>query len=156
MKKEIIQAEFIEKIEQKVADLEKICSLEFVAVFAKRSSWLSYILPKKKQLTAVELAAHRQFMKHQVDLTELRQGVLIYVSLYEKSVYLLADRGVTPHVPPKEWADLGATLAKDFNQENPGETFLSALELLAKRVAPQFPPIEGDRDELSNRVRIED
>ncbi|MBN8554263.1 MAG: TPM domain-containing protein [Deltaproteobacteria bacterium] len=151
-----MNSEFKQKVEQKISEIEKICNLEIVAVISKRSSWLSYFLPKSKKLRAVEMAAHKQFVKHRISETLQRTGLLIYISKYEKAVYLLADEGITPYVPANEWAEMGAKLAEDFDHERAGETFLQALDLVARRIAPHFPPVERPANELCDRVRIED
>ncbi len=198
--------EFKTKIEAKIAELENLCSVEFVPVIAQQSSvyhafkfyvvfgslyaslaLLSYwhpidwrnnitmslaigliliaalhsgfifrlLLPKSIRQREVEDAAHRFFLKEEVFATHNRRGVLIYISMLEKAVFIVADRGVTAKVPPKEWAELGAKLAHDFARQNAGETFLEALDLLAKRLTKDFPPEPGAKSELANNVRVE-
>ncbi len=200
-----ITLEFQKKIEAKIIEIEKICSIEFVPVIASRSStyhffrtslvvsfafllfviltfkeiepiwalvWsvgiagflaslltvpsvLRWALPPHLKKAEVMEAAHRFFLEHEVFSTEHRSGIMIFISELERSVFILADRGISLKIPPQEWVELGSKLASDFQSSNPGLSFLGALEHLAVRLAPEFPPYEDDRDELGNQVRIE-
>lgn len=137
-------------------ELELLAIALFTGLTALLLGWmpvLRALLPKGAKLAAVEQGAAQSFLREEVFATRRRTGVLIYVSLFERSAYLLADKGLTAKVPSEEWAALGARLAADFDHKNPGVTFLQALDELIEKLKVEFPPIE-DRNELPDNVRI--
>lgn len=125
----------------------------FVGLLLGWAPVLRALLPKAYKRAAVEQGAALSFLREEVFATRRRTGVLIYVSLFERSAYLLADKGLTAKVPANDWAAFGARLAADFDHRNPGVTFLQALDELIEKLKVEFPPIE-DRNELSDNVRI--
>jgi uncharacterized membrane protein len=48
---------------------------------------------------------------------------------------------------------LGQKLAKDFSKRTADETFLKALDEIAKRLGEKFPPRPNNTNELSNQIR---
>lgn len=119
-------------------------------------SWrplLTRILPQRLKHAETEDAAYRVFLKEEIFLTKERTGVLIFISELEKSVFLLADKGLREKVPDREWKELGEILARDFKKKSAGQTFLEALNSLATRLAPHFPPREVNLNELPDELR---
>lgn len=128
------------------------------AVFALSSkSWaLRLLVPKAYQQHKVEETALKVFAQEEVFATRDRTGVLILISKMEKSVFILGDKGLNSKVDPKEWSDLGQSLAKDFDQHRSGDSFLKALDGLIQRLKSDFPPRNDDSNELHNKVRRRD
>lgn len=145
------------KIEDKIASLEAHTSCEFVCVFRERSlfvpSVIRFLMPKRWILQSVETAAHLAFLEEEIFATSQRTGIMIYISEAERAVYVMADKGVTEKISAEEFRKLGEQLAKDFSSHTAEETFLSALDEIAKRLGKIFPPHVLDVDELENRVR---
>lgn len=112
-----------------------------------------FLVPKFAELRAVRDKAHQFFLSEEVFDTPLRTGILIFVSEFERAVYILADKGLASKVSDSEWKKLGETLAEDFSKKCPGVTFLEALDALAARLEPDFPPRAGINPQLANSVR---
>ncbi len=203
---QILNQDFKNRIEQKIASLEKNTSVEFVTVIASRSaSYLSFrlnvvllgfilcfagltfkngfqdplmpiffsflfsifvffilkiqcvlrrALPAILKHIEVEELAHSVFLKEEIFATERRTGVLIFISALERSVFVMADKGVLNVVKAEEWAGLGQELAKNFQKESAGETFLSALDQVSLKLGGQFPPSTANANEIKNHVRV--
>lgn len=153
----ILSQEAKTKVEEKIKDLERHTSCEFVCVFRERSSpgpaWLSYLMPKAWSLYHVETSAHLAFLYEEIFATEQRTGIMIYISERERAVYVMADKGVTAKIPVNEFGMLGQKLAKDFSKRTADETFLKALDEIAKRLGEKFPPRPNNTNELSNQIR---
>ena len=78
-------------------------------------------------------------------------GVLVYLSLMEGRLELLADRGVLETVPSLEWNRLAADArAKHATTATLVEILHGLLPLLQRHL----PIAEGDEDELSNAPRF--
>jgi putative membrane protein len=99
----------------------------------------------------VRTYAAAAFVERGVANTERETGLLVYLSLLERRIELIADRGVLDAVPVLEWNRLlesahsrGATL----------ETLVDVLRKLQPLLARQLPPRESDRDELPNEPKF--
>lgn len=57
------------------------------------------------------------FSKLRVWDTEHNNGVLIYVLLAERSIEVVADRGLLAHVPNSEWQQMVSRMASAFREE---------------------------------------
>lgn len=114
---------------------------------------LRILLPRAVKLREVEDAAQRIFLTEEIFETKDRTGVLIFISEFEKAVYILADKGLLKKVPAQEWQALGVTLANDFSKQSAGDTFFQSLDVLSKRLSPEFPPSLENLNELKNQIR---
>jgi putative membrane protein len=54
----------------------------------------------------VALRAEQAFYKHGLQHTKGRTGILILVSMLERRVHVLADKGINDHVPAGTWDGL--------------------------------------------------
>jgi putative membrane protein len=126
-----------------------------VAVFAATGlpAVLGWLLPPGLKKAEVLEAAHGAFLREEVFSTKGRTGVLVFVSVLEQAVFLLADKGLREKVRDDEWGELGASLAKDLDSGNAGPTFLAALEALSQRLSADFPPCAENPNELPDHVR---
>lgn len=123
-------------------------------------SWppiLQRILPNHIKQHEVQEAAHRFFLKEEVFATRHRNGVLIFISELERSVFILADKGFKEkQIPEKYWSELAQRLAQDLSKLGAAKTFLEALDSLADELVSVFPKVEGESSQLSSEVRVED
>ncbi len=120
-------------------------------------SWapvLRFVLPSGLLQHEVEESALDAFCIEEVFATKARTGVLVFVSLLEHKVFVLADKGLSAHVSKEKWQEMGQKLAADFSAHNPGQSFFSALDMLVQEVAVHFPPCSDNPNELPNSLRI--
>jgi putative membrane protein len=87
----------------------------------------------------VDLAAAREFLARDVFRTVDRTGILIYVSLFERQVRVLADEGVYRAVERPVWEQLAATVAREMRGGDPATALLRAVEAAAALVAEHGP-----------------
>lgn len=80
--------------------------------------------------------------------TEANNGVLIYLLLADRSVEIIADRGVNGLVGEAGWRDICSEMENAFRQGQ----FEAGVKLGIRKVTDEliryFPATEGDRDEL--------
>lgn len=96
--------------------------------------------------------AREQFFERGLHLTEGRTGVLIFVSVAEHYVEIIADDGINALVPPGTWDKAVAEFVERVRTGRIAEGFLAAIEVVGKRLAEHFPHSADDRDELPNRL----
>jgi len=105
---------------------------------------------------AVEAGARAAFVGHAVFRTRDATGILLYVSLFERQVRVIADEGVYRAVAPEVWSRVAAEVAGRMKQAPPAEALLAAVGAAGKLVA-EFGPRRrsDDRDELPDEPSVD-
>ena len=101
----------------------------------------------KERHAQARLAAAAAFHDRGVANTSRESGVLVFLSMLESHIEILADRGVLKAVPPLQWNDVLALARR--GRARP-ETLLEIVRGMAPLLAHCLPVDEGDTDELSN------
>lgn len=130
-----------------------------IAVAWVSGALLSRALPPVKRLfttdairkEAVGLAARAAFLDQGIDRTTGRTGVLVYVSLLERRVELVADRGV-PRGDIAEWEPCFAELQACLDRGAAPGVFAAALDKLGDPLGRVLPRSEDDVNELPDEV----
>jgi putative membrane protein len=96
------------------------------------------------------------FLDQEVFRTRNRTGILLFVSLFERRVVLLADSGIHQKVEEGAWEAITRRLAQGLRGARPAPALIAAIracgELLEKH---DLARAEDDADELSNELRLE-
>lgn len=103
--------------------------------------------------SAVRTAAAALFYELGIANTERETGMLVYVSVLERQVEALADRGVLKAVPPTEWNTAVDELRGAASGEP--ERLIAAIAGVGRILAAHLPSTGENRDELSSTPRIE-
>jgi putative membrane protein len=96
--------------------------------------------------------AREQFFEQGLHLTRGRTGVLIFVSVAEHYVEIIADQGIDALVPSGTWDAAVADFVARVRAGRIGEGFLAAIAAVGDRLAEHFPRAADDVDELPNRL----
>lgn len=113
---------------------------------------LSYL---RKNLTARDRAV-MMFGKLRVWDTEANNGVLIYLLLAERSIEIVADRGLARHVPPEQWQAIVAGMREPFADGRFEEGLNAAIDAVDILLVRYFPLAAGATrpNELPNRPDV--
>jgi putative membrane protein len=103
----------------------------------------------------VEEAAVMNFYQKGVHRTREATGVLIFVSLFEHRVWILADRGINRKVDSSQWSAIVDAIVQGIRQKRAGAAIAEAVTHVGRLLAEHFPVREDDRDELTNLI-VED
>jgi len=95
--------------------------------------------------------AHEVFSGLRVWDTEHNSGVLIYVQLVDRSIEIVADRGVSTKVPQHDWDAICRRMETAFRENRFEQGALKAIEEITALLARHFPPRAGKRDELPDK-----
>lgn len=126
-------------------------------VLAKTLPWLKRLaISRKTSLARVLIAAHHAFESLHVGGTSNSEGVVIYVSLFERRVCVWADHSVSEKIPESEWKDACTALTAALREGKPREGFVLAIRKLGEVLAKHFPAQPAHSNELSNELRILD
>lgn len=106
------------------------------------------LTPRGLRRQRVQKAAMEQFLAKGLHVTAGRTGVLIFASLAERQVEVIADEGIYAKVEPKVWAEAVAALTRALGAGRPGEGFEEAVRLCGAVLAEHFPPDADNPNEL--------
>jgi putative membrane protein len=119
---------------------------------------LFLLTPLKVKLTprsVLESNCHRtaceQFYAQKLHETQKRSGLLLFVSVAEHYVELLADTGISEKVWEGEWDGIVGAFASDIRAGRVHEGFLKAIEACKNILAAHFPGA-GEVNELSDHL----
>lgn len=100
--------------------------------------------------------AQAVFHELEMDQTDVRNGVILYVATDDKKVAIYGDEGISSQVPDDFWQEEVDKLIAEFKQEN----FEQGLELVIADIGEklrQFYPGDGtDPNELDNEISFGD
>jgi putative membrane protein len=113
------------------------------------------LVRKKRKQRNVEIMARALFQKGGLHHTSTQVGTLIYISLLEKMVYIVADRGAQMAIPETEWQQINADLAGIFKAKNPAESLLKELEKCKDTFHRYIPALANNINELPDDLSID-
>lgn len=106
-----------------------------------------------KEMTGeVREAAQAQFFQKGLYRTREETGVLIYISIFERKVWILADRGIHAVIAEDRWKDIAAALAQAIKDDRPVDGICQAVGEVGRILAENFPAGQNDRNELADLV----
>jgi putative membrane protein len=102
---------------------------------------------------AVREAALASFSRHGVYSTKERTGVLVFISLLEKRVEILADQGIHEKVGEEYWRSLVRKLVAGIRAGKALDTLVEVIGQIGHGLATHFPHRKGSRNELSDELQ---
>jgi putative membrane protein len=102
----------------------------------------------------VRKRALRHFTESGVYSTRDHTGILIFISLLERRVEILADKGISEKIPQNEWDDVIGGLITSIRENQMADGLCRAVELCGRKLAIHFPVKPDDTNELSDSVDI--
>lgn len=99
---------------------------------------------------------HAAFVFEELDMhkTKDRNGVLIYVSVSDRKVAVIGDKGINERVPENFWNDVLGVLRSHFAAGTRADGICEAVAMVGEKLVAFHPHQRDDRDELSNDVSI--
>ncbi|MDR2551040.1 MAG: hypothetical protein LBD10_12665 [Desulfobulbus sp.] len=111
---------------------------------------LRLFISERRAEEEVERAALNRFYGERLHATKDATGVLIYISVLERRVWILGDRGINERIGPHVWQGLIDTLIAGIREGRAGETLCATIEKVGVMLHIHFPPATDDRNELDN------
>jgi putative membrane protein len=125
------------------------------AWLCSRSNGLRRLLTAKKfRDAAVRTGAAAMFYEAGIANTNAEMGILVYLSILERRLELIADRGVLKAVPSLEWNQSLFELEQAGNAAD-AETLLKALGNLGGLLSKHLPATGENPNELPDMPRFE-
>ncbi len=123
---------------------------------------LARLLPDFKRLfifedrasAVAEEQAFQEFYANGLHKTEAATGVLLFVSLLEHRVIILADEGINAKVDDDFWAGTDDAILDGIRTGSLRDGLVAAIHHVGERLSISFPWQEGDRNEIPDRVIV--
>jgi putative membrane protein len=100
----------------------------------------------------VEEAAVTSFFRHGLYRTRDANGVLLFISVFEHKVWLLADQGIHSKIPQKDWDGLVGRVTRGIRKGEGGGAICHVIQTIGELLATHFPVKHDDTDELKNLI----
>lgn len=110
------------------------------------------LIPKATKRRRAARTAREQFLAQGVHNTSDRSGVLIFVSVAEHYVEILADQAINAKVAQAEWDAIIAVFVAAVKQGRVAEGFEQAVDACGTLLAQHFPAAPGERNELPDHL----
>jgi len=92
------------------------------------------------------------FEKLEMHKTDLRNGVLFYVSYEDHKLAILGDAGINKVVPDDFWNRIKEHLITSFKQGEYVKGLSEGIRMAGEQLRDHFPVADDDQDELSNEI----
>lgn len=112
------------------------------------------LVPKAISNANTRRRASEQFLAQNLHTTAGRTGVLIFVSLAEKRVEIIADHGIDALVPKGTWQKIVDELTAEIGAGRAVEGFERAIKKIGDLLAAHFPPGQRDPNELPDHLIV--
>ena len=100
----------------------------------------------------VEEKAVVSFLEQGLHHTRDETGILILISLFERRVYVLADRGINSVVPVNSWDGIVQTITDGIHRGDTCNALCAAIESCGQLLEDHSPIKADDSDELPNLI----
>jgi putative membrane protein len=109
------------------------------------------LTPRRIREAMVRTAARATFVEKGVASTTGRSGVLVYVSVLERTAEVVADVGVVRAVPADRWAASAARVAEAAGRED-AAAIAGAILAMGEILATALPRAADDVNELADEA----
>jgi putative membrane protein len=114
---------------------------------------IRFVTSRERMAHKVALRAEQAFYKHGLHNTKGRTGILILVSLLERRVHVLADKGLNDRVPAGTWDGLVKGIIDGIRTGQATDALCAAIATCGALLAHVSPVGSGDNpNELPDRL----
>lgn len=129
----------------------------FVSIYLAKIAWFQRVLtPNEDEIAQVHARAELEFYRSQVKKTSRGTGILIFVSVMERRVVVLADEGIAVHYPPETWDEVVKMMVSEFKQGQVFSGFEKAIRRCGEILNSKLPATHHDSNELANALIIKE
>jgi putative membrane protein len=124
-------------------------------LFRKVDALKALFLRADRSEEAVRERALRAFYEKGLYKTRENTGVLFFLSLLERKVWVLADRGIYQRIGQETLNQFANRVSQGVKQGRACETLVEAIQGVGQLLSNHFPIKPGDIDELPDKVITE-
>jgi putative membrane protein len=102
----------------------------------------------------VSVRAELEFHRGAFENTQKRTGILIFISMMERRVVVLADQGLSSRLPPETWQAMVDKLVQSLKRKDLRGGLIEAIASCGALLADKFPAQGHENNELANDLII--
>ena len=127
------------------------------AILASKTPWLRRMfIPGKQVQEEVTQRARETFFDQRVHHTKTSNGLMIYISLFERRTMILADQQVLEKAGQPFLDQLCEQLTEGIREGNVTQAFCAVIQQAEAVLAESFPRSQDDINELENPLVLID
>lgn len=96
--------------------------------------------------------AQHIFYKLNMDKTQNKNGVLLYIAVKDKKIAIIGDENIHKMVNQNFWNEIIKEISLSFKQGNYKNGIILAIEKIGKKLKIHFPHQTNDKNELPDEL----
>jgi putative membrane protein len=128
--------------------------ISFAALYAllPHLPWRSKLIPGREMDARVRDAAFMQFCSSGLFRTRESNGVEIYLSIFERRVVVIGDRGIHEKMGYPHWDEVRDRIIHGIKEGKARDGICAAIETCGEALSRHFPHLPDDVNELPDQV----
>lgn len=128
----------------------------FVLITASTLPWpvRTALVPRHIKRKHAHRHAVEQFLVQNLHTTSEHTGVLIFVSVAERQVEIIADNEIDARVSQGTWAQIVADLTAEMAKGQAADGLIAAITAVGAQLAQHFPPETRNPNELPDHLIV--
>ncbi|MDP3480180.1 MAG: TPM domain-containing protein [Desulfoprunum sp.] len=119
----------------------------------KRSTALKRLFLNKNQVDEeVQEAAVSAFFSEKLYKTKAENGILIFISVLERRVWVLADSGINSRIKQQDWQEIVSHITLGIREKHQCTAICEAISRVGDILREHFPINPADHNELHNLI----
>ena len=110
------------------------------------------LIPRYIKVQRARRLANMQFLAQDLHHTAQRTGILLFVSIAERYVEIIADQGINDVVSADTWDKIVNHFVSDVKQGQVAGGFITAIQQCGDVLNKHFPVTATDENELPNHL----
>ena len=111
-----------------------------------------YFLSPARADIAVQEGAAAAFFSEALHNTRDDNGILLYISVFERRVWVLGDHGINDRIAPQAWQEVVDLVTRGIRQGTPCQAICDGIERIGSILEEHFPIRADDKNELHNLI----
>jgi putative membrane protein len=129
--------------------------IPFHFLFTRATSLKALLIGRHRRNEAVRERALSAFFEKGLYRTRENTGVLFFLSLLERKVWVLADQGIYQKIGQETLNQFAGAVSQGVKRARACDALVEAIQSLGQLLSKHFPIKPGDVDELSDQVITE-
>ncbi|XOD67838.1 MAG: TPM domain-containing protein [Flavobacteriales bacterium Tduv] len=96
--------------------------------------------------------AQKAFSQLGIDQTKDRNGVLFYISVNQRNLTILGDKGINKSVPPEFWNEIKEKVIQKFKEQKYCQGLIEGIDTAGQALKKYFPYKKDDINELPDDI----
>lgn len=124
----------------------------FLVLFRRFPHLKLALLTHKRVDEAVRERAFYAFFQKGAHLAEGQTGILIFISVHERKVWILADKGIHGKVAPDVWASLAREVAEGIKEDRAFDALCAVIRKCGAELTRHFPGASSGKPQADDVI----